>query len=292
MKFILGKKLNMTQIFQPDGMLAPVTAVQAGPCAVVQVKNIEKDGYLAVQFGYGEKNKKNIAKPQQGHYKESGNFKYLREMRLPPDGKIDIKAGQLVDVTSFEEGDIISITGISKGRGFQGVVKRHHFHGAPASHGHKDQLRHSGSVGPKGPAHVFKGTRMGGQMGDEQITIKNLEIIKVDAENNILYIKGAVPGARNGLIIIKGEGELKVTESKKLEVTRPTAHSGAYALSGADAGSEKKEREKIFNDELKMTNENKEEIEKLSNDEARMTNEENKKITDEESESSADEAKK
>ena len=142
--------------------------------------------------------------------------KYLRELRVKNAvAPIALKRGQIIDVASFVAGDIVDVIGTSKGRGFQGVVKRHGFHGMPATHGHKDQLRHSGSVGAKGPARVFKGTRMGGQMGNERVTTKNLAISKVDASNNILYIKGAVPGARNSLVIIKGEGEMQIVESQK-----------------------------------------------------------------------------
>ncbi|PIR92672.1 50S ribosomal protein L3 [Candidatus Falkowbacteria bacterium CG10_big_fil_rev_8_21_14_0_10_44_15] len=216
MKFILGKKLEMTQIFQDDGTVVPVTKVQAGPCVVVQIKNAAVDGYTAVQFGYGERKIKNIAKSQQGRLSDLPKVRYLREMRIKDAAaQAELKRGQIIDVSSFAPGDIIDVTGTSKGRGFQGVVKRHGFHGMPATHGHKDQLRHSGSVGAKGPARVFKGTRMGGQMGDERITIKNLSIARVDGDNNILYITGAVPGARNGLLIIKGEGEMQIVESEE-----------------------------------------------------------------------------
>lgn len=204
----------MTQIFQADGTVVPVTKVQAGPCVVVQVKNADTDGYVAVQFGYGERKTKNIAKPQLGRLRDLPQVRYLRELRVKnATASVDLKRGQIIDVSSFTPGDIVDVTGTSKGRGFQGVVKRHGFHGMPATHGHKDQLRHSGSVGAKGPARVFKGTRMGGQMGNERVTTKNLAIAQVDADNNILYIKGAVPGARNGLVIIKGEGEMQAVES-------------------------------------------------------------------------------
>ena len=216
MKFLIGKKLEMTQIFQPDGAVVPVTKVQAGPCVVVQIKQADTDGYTAVQFGYGEKKIKNIAKPQLGRLRDLPKVKYLRELRVKNAvAPIPLKRGQIIDVASFVAGDIVDVIGTSKGRGFQGVVKRHGFHGMPATHGHKDQLRHSGSVGAKGPARVFKGTRMGGQMGNERVTTKNLAISKVDASNNILYIKGAVPGARNSLVIIKGEGEMQIVESQK-----------------------------------------------------------------------------
>ncbi|PIT93724.1 50S ribosomal protein L3 [Candidatus Falkowbacteria bacterium CG10_big_fil_rev_8_21_14_0_10_43_11] len=239
MKFILGKKLEMTQLFQDDGTVVPVTKIQAGPCVVTQVKNAGKDGYAAVQFGYGAKRAKNINKSLRGHADGLGNFQYLREMRVKDENKekVELKRGQIIDVSSFILGDVVDAIGASKGLGFQGVVKRHHFHGSPGSHGHKDQLRHSGSVGAKGPAHVFKGTRMGGHMGDERVTMKNLSIAKVDADNNILYVRGAVPGARNGLVIIKGEGEMTIAESKKSEVR-----------------SEEKETEKITNDELRIKN--------------------------------------
>jgi large subunit ribosomal protein L3 len=208
MKFILGKKLEMTQIWRGDNVLA-VTRVQSGPCRVVQVKDIDKDGYKAVQLGFGERKIKNIKKPQIGHLKDLGNIRYLREFRISDEC---LKKGDTINASVFAAGDKIDVISTSKGKGFQGVVKRHGFHGHSATHGTKDQERSSGSVGPKGPAHVFKGTRMGGHMGDARTTIKNLEIVQVDLENNILYIKGAVPGARNGLVMIKGAGEMVLTQ--------------------------------------------------------------------------------
>ncbi len=225
MKFILGKKIEMTQIFKDSGEAVPVTKIQAGPCAVVQVKSDEKDGYTAIQFGYGEKKEKNINKPQLKHMKGAGkgNFRYLREMKMSQMNTNDdtngheLKRGDVINVSNFKEGDEVQVTGTSKGKGFQGVVKRHGFHGSLATHGHKDQVRMPGSIGATGPAHVFKGTKMGGHMGNEQVTMKNLEVVKVDADNNILYIKGAIPGARNGLVVVQGEGELKPVESQKSE---------------------------------------------------------------------------
>jgi large subunit ribosomal protein L3 len=204
MKFILGKKLEMTQVWKGDEVLA-VTRVQAGPCPVVQVKTSAKDKYQAVQLGFGSKKLKNIKKPQKGHMADLGNLKYLREFRVADD---KLKRGDSINVAVFQAGDTIDVISTSKGKGFQGVVKRHGFHGHSATHGTKDQERASGSVGPKGPAHVFKGTRMGGRMGGDRTTIKNLEIVQVDLENNILYIKGAIPGARNGLVMIQGAGEM------------------------------------------------------------------------------------
>jgi large subunit ribosomal protein L3 len=208
MKFIIGKKLDMTQVWQGDKAMA-VTRIQAGPCKIVQIKSDDNDGYKAAVVGYGEKKEKNIKKPQKGQLKGLGNIRYLKEFRLDNQ---ELKRGDIIDVSTFASGDIIKVTARSKGKGFQGVVKRHHFHGHNKTHGTKDQERSSGSIGPKGPAHVFKGTRMGGHMGDEMVTTKNLEIAGVDFENNILLIKGAVPGARNGLVMIQGEGDLKIRQ--------------------------------------------------------------------------------
>lgn len=218
MKFIIGKKLEMTQIFRDNGTVVAVTKVQAGPCTVAQVKTDERDGYTAVQFGWGARKAKNVRKPQIGHLKGLGVFAKLRELRLPKGAAIAAERGQQIDAANFAPGDIVAITGTSKGRGFQGVVKRWGFHGSPKTHGHKDQLRMPGSIGAGGPAHVFKGTRMGGHMGDARTTVRNLEVIKVDADNNILYIKGALPGARNSLVLISGEGEMEFKEMQNAEL--------------------------------------------------------------------------
>lgn len=208
----------MTQIFQKEGQVIPVTIVEAGPCLVTQVKQKEKDGYLAAQIGFGKK--KNLTKPLLGHLKNLPSFRYLKEFRLKE--KENLEKGQEITVKIFQAGDQVKITGISKGKGFQGVVKRHHFHGSPASHGHKDQLRMPGSIGATYPQRVIKGRRMAGRMGGEQIAVKNLKIIKIDPEKNHLYIKGAVPGARNSLILVQGPGELKLIEAvKELPTTEP-----------------------------------------------------------------------
>ena len=211
MKFILGKKMRMTQIWEGDKVV-PVTPVQAGPCLVVQIKIDDNDGYSALQLGFDSKKEKNISKPLKNHLAKAGktNVKYLKEFRITEAG--DIQMGDLIKIDTFAKGDMVDASGVSKGKGFQGVVKRHGFHGFRKTHGNKDQERHSGSIGPKGPAHVFKGTRMGGHMGDEQVTTKNLEVADLDLVNNIIYIKGAVPGATNSLVWLKGKGELKITK--------------------------------------------------------------------------------
>jgi large subunit ribosomal protein L3 len=221
MKFILGKKLTMTQIWEGDRVIA-VTPVSAGPCVVTQVKNEKSDGYSALQIGFGWRKNKNIAKPQLGHLKnanalapEKHSVRNLKEFRITD---VSAEVGDLILVNIFEKGEKIKVTATSKGKGFQGVVKRHHFQGGRKSHGNKDQLRMPGSIGPKGPAHVFKGTRMAGQMGNEQVTITNLSIAAIDEEKGIIYIKGAIPGPISGLISIKADGDLKlVKELPKLE---------------------------------------------------------------------------
>ncbi|PKL72368.1 50S ribosomal protein L3 [Candidatus Kuenenbacteria bacterium HGW-Kuenenbacteria-1] len=205
MKFILGKKIEMSQIFDEQNNVVPITILQAGPCVVIQVKNQEKDKYEAIQIGFQEKKK--INKPITGHLKNLGNFKYIKEFRdkekkIMKNEKDEYKIGDKIDVSTFKVGDIIKASAISKGKGFQGVVKRHGFHGSPATHGHKDQLRMPGSIGSTEPARVFKGTRMGGHMGNRRVTTKNLKVVLIDLEKNLLILKGAVPGARNGLVEI------------------------------------------------------------------------------------------
>lgn len=198
MKCILAKKIEMSQVYRPDGTVIPVTLVQAGPCVVTQVKTQDKDGYVAVQLGF--LNAKRLNKPMEGHLKNLPKLKIIREFRLSSAG--ELKKGDILEATIFEQGEIIEVTGRSKGKGFQGVVKRHGFHGQPASHGHKDQLRAPGAIGAGGAQRVFKGLRMAGRMGDENVTVKNLNVVEV-RDGGILAIKGAIPGGRNGIIAIQ-----------------------------------------------------------------------------------------
>ncbi len=197
MKFILGEKLEMSQVYASDGTIVPVTLIQAGPCVVTQVKTKNTDGYDAVQVGF--LSTKRLPKAQVGHLKDLELKRFLREFRIN-DG-VAQKRGDVIEASSFQPGDIVQVTGISKGKGFQGVVKRHHFHGHPASHGHKDQARMPGSIGAGGVQHVLKGRRMAGQMGSEQVTVKNLKVVEV-RDGGILALKGAVPGSRHSLIEI------------------------------------------------------------------------------------------
>jgi len=204
MKFILGKKLGMSQRWRPDGRKVAVTHVQAKPVVVTQVKNQAKDGYAAVQVG--SIGSKKIAKAQVGHTKDLGKLNRFKEFIVEDTSKFE--RGQKFTVTAFEPGDKVKVIGWSKGRGFTGVVKRHHFKGSPKTHGHKDQLRMPGSIGATDAARVFKGTRMAGRHGNRKDTTDNLEIVGVDEATNELLVAGAVPGARNGLVIITGAGDM------------------------------------------------------------------------------------
>lgn len=198
MKFILAKKLEMSQIFRPDGTVVPVTLLQAGPCVVTQVKGMETDAYTAVQVGFI--NTKHIAKPQEGHLKDLPKLQVLREFRV--NEAPTLKRGDTIEASTFVVGEKVEVTGISKGKGFQGVVKRHHFHGHPSTHGHKDQLRMPGSSGAGGVQHVFKGVKKPGHMGGDTVTVKNLEVVEI-RDGGILAVKGAVPGARNAVLEIR-----------------------------------------------------------------------------------------
>jgi large subunit ribosomal protein L3 len=195
MKFILGKKIKMSQIFDKEGNCIPVTIVEAGPCYVTQLKTKEKDGYEAVQIGFEKLKEKKITKSKQ-----KKPFRYLKEFRDDPK---NYQLGQEINVSIFKEGDLVSVSGISKGKGFQGGVKRWGFSGRPSTHGTKHEERTLGSVGASTPSRVIKGKKMPGRTGGERVTIKNLEIVKIEPQKNLLYIKGAVPGSRGSLLEIK-----------------------------------------------------------------------------------------
>ncbi|MCI0542720.1 50S ribosomal protein L3 [bacterium] len=206
MKYILGNKVSMTQLFDESGKVNPATIISAGPITALQVKTKEKDGYEAVQWGLGERKEKNIAKPQKGQFKDLGNFRFVKEYRARGSEKIEAEKGAKVDASIFAVGDTVEVTGISKGRGFQGVVKRHGFHGGPRSHGQKHSEREAGSIGGGGGragGRVAKGMRMAGRMGQDRVTVKNLKVLAVDKENNLLYISGAVPGRRGTLLEVR-----------------------------------------------------------------------------------------
>ncbi len=204
MNGILGKKIGMTQVYAEDGAAIPVTVVKAGPCLVVQRKTSETDGYDSVQLGLVEDQPpRDVTQPRQGHFKKADVAPMRRLGEFPIEADAEVSAGDQVKVSIFSEDEYIDVIGTSKGKGFQGVMKRHGFGGGKASHGSQHH-RAPGSIGQSAwPSKVFKGIRLPGQMGDVRVTTKNLKVVKVDEENNLLYIKGAVPGARNGYLMIR-----------------------------------------------------------------------------------------
>ncbi len=204
MEGIIGKKIGMTRIFDQEGHSVPVTVIEAGPSPVVQVKSKEKDGYRSVQLGFGEKRKNLVNMPLSGHFARAKvePKRMLKEIRIKEGEKLEL--AQEVKVDIFAIGDKVCVTGISKGLGFQGVVRRHKFHGGPKTHGQSDRLRAPGSIGGSSyPSRVFKGQRMAGRMGGERVTVRNLLVAGVDVEKNLLLVRGAVPGKRNSYLTIK-----------------------------------------------------------------------------------------
>jgi large subunit ribosomal protein L3 len=201
---IIGKKIGMTQLFQESGETVAVTAIQAGPSVVTQIKSRDKDGYDAIQVGFIENKVKQsrLSSPEKGHLQGLENVRYLREFRS--DDISSVKRGDKVDIGFLKHGDLVNITGFSKGRGFAGVVKRHHFAGGPKTHGQTDRHRAPGSIGATTfPGRVLKGKRMAGHMGNRRVTARKLEVVQADPERNLLLVKGAVPGANGGLLIIE-----------------------------------------------------------------------------------------
>lgn len=203
MKAILARKLGMTTVFQDDGSAVPVTVLQAGPCTVTFVRPLGRDLGTNVQLGRDVAKEKHLRKPQRGHLKGLALFRTLREFRVPK-GETAPERGAAVEVSAFAVGEKIQVAGVSKGRGFQGVVKRHHFAGGPASHGHKHNLRAPGSIGKRFPQHTLKGTRMAGRMGGINVTTKGLTVADVVPEEHLLVVRGAVPGARGALVKVQG----------------------------------------------------------------------------------------
>ena len=202
MKGILGKKIGMTRFFDESGESVSATLVEAGPCTVVQVKTKERDGYSAVQLGFIEQKEKRVNKPQMGHFKKSNvaPHRILKEFR---EFEKEVKEGDQILVDMFVEGERVAVTGYSKGRGFAGVVKRHGFGGGPKSHGQSDRLRAPGSIGQSAyPKRVFRGIRMGGRMGNQRTTIRNLKVLKVFPDRNLMLIEGGIPGSRNSIVEI------------------------------------------------------------------------------------------
>lgn len=205
MNGLLGKKIGMTQVFSADGTVVPVTVIQTGPCVVVQKKETGRDGYEALQLGFGSRKAQRVNKPAQGHFKKAGKgaFQVLREFRTDKIGEFEL--GQEIKAADlFKSGDFVDVAGVSKGHGFTGVIKRWSFAGFPGSHGTHEYFRHGGSIGNRSyPGRVFKGKRMAGHWGDENVSVQNLEVVEVRAEENLLLIKGSVPGAQRGVVVIR-----------------------------------------------------------------------------------------
>jgi large subunit ribosomal protein L3 len=204
MKGIIGRKVGMSQMFDEQGTVIPVTLIEAGPCYVTQKKTSETDGYAALQLGYGEVRNERVNRPQAGHLKKAGvpSLRYLREFRVQDHR--DIEVGQKIEVSIFEVGDRVDVVGLSKGKGTAGAVKRHGFAGGPKTHGQSDRWRAPGSIGATStPGRVFKGMRMPGRMGNERVTVQNLRVELVDPERNLLVVRGAVPGARTSTLVVR-----------------------------------------------------------------------------------------
>ncbi len=198
---LLGKKLGMTQIFDETGQVVPVTVLEVGPCVVTQVKTMERDGYEALQIGFGER--KRLNGPQRGHLKASGaTSKILREVKT--DEISEYTVGKILDCTVFEAGEMVDVSGTSKGKGFAGVIKRHNFHGGPKTHGQSDRHRAAGSIGASAtPSRVIKGMKMAGRMGNERVTVQNLTVVRVDLDRNVVLVRGSVPGASGEVILVR-----------------------------------------------------------------------------------------
>ncbi len=198
---LLGKKLGMTQIFDETGQVVPVTVLEVGPCIVTQIKTMERDGYEALQIGFGELKRPNS--PQRGHLKASGaNSKILREVKT--DAVADFNVGQVLDCTVFEAGEMVDVSGTSKGKGFAGVMKRHNFRGGPKTHGQSDRHRAPGSIGASAtPSRVVKGMKMAGRMGNKRVTMQNLTVVRVDQDRNVVLVRGSVPGANGEVILVR-----------------------------------------------------------------------------------------
>ena len=203
MKGLIAKKMGMSQIFDEDGSIVPVTILEAGPCYISQIKTIEKDGYDAVQIAYGNKKEKRTNKPLHGHFKKAGldPKRILAEFEIIPG--VNYKMGQEFNASIFKIGDMVKVTGTSKGRGFSGVMKRYGFGGGPKTHGQREHPRSAGSIGQASdPSRVFKGMKMAGQYGNKKKTVENLKVVKIDSSNNQIFVRGSVPGSNNGILVV------------------------------------------------------------------------------------------
>ena len=227
MKAIIGKKVGMSQIFDANGKVIPVTVIEAGPCVVVQKKTVEKDGYAAVQLGFEDVAERKLSKPELGHLAKAnvGPKKYLREFNL--ENAAELNVGDVIKADTFKEGEWVDVTGTSKGHGYQGVIKRHGAGRTPMSHGGGPVHRHAGSMGVIDPAHIFKGKIGAGHMGVDQVTVQNLSVVKVDPELNMLVVCGAIPGPKGGLVTIKSTVKVHKVKQAGADISKnPQKASG------------------------------------------------------------------
>ena len=218
MKGILGKKVGMTQVFDEGGEVVPVTIIEAGPCFVTQKKTVDQDGYAAIQLGFEEVKPKRLTQPQQGHLRRNNlpPLRHLREIRMSENELGEYEEGQKISIGIFEAGEIVDVIGASKGRGFAGVVKRYGFRGGPKTRGQSDRQRAPGSIGQgTTPGRVHKGKRMPGRMGNQRVSAQSLQVVLVDPQRNLLAVKGSVPGARNGLLLIKEARKTAIIKKKR-----------------------------------------------------------------------------
>lgn len=206
MKGMIGKKVGMTQVFDENGNVVPVTVIEAGPCYVTQIRNADRDGYTAIQLGYGETKPQRLTKGQLGHLQKNNlpALKVLREFRVKGDDAAELQEGAEIKVDVFQSGELVDVIGISKGRGFAGTIKRHNFDRQPKTHGQSDRERAPGAVGMcAAPGRTMKGQRMAGRMGNDRVTMQNLEVVVVDADKNLLAVRGSIPGAKGGIVMIR-----------------------------------------------------------------------------------------
>ena len=248
---IIGKKLGMTRLFSPEGNIVPVTVIEAGPCPIIQKKTKEKDGYNALQVGFLPKKPNRVNKPITGHVKKSGRgtFYILKELRMDEVDQYEL--GQEIAVDIFQPGDLVDVAGTSKGRGFSGVMKRHGFRGAPGSHGTHEYFRHGGSIGAAAdPSRTFKGKKMPGHFGNRRVTVQNIEVAEVKPQQNLIFLKGAVPGWRNGIVTIRQAKKAAtpprpdVPEEKREEAKRKEVEAEA-TVEGKEVVKEEEKKEEV-----------------------------------------------
>jgi len=264
---IIGKKLGMTRLFSQEGNIVPVTVIEAGPCPIIQKKTKEKDGYHALQVGFLPKKPNRVNRPLMGHVKQSGRGPFYILMELRVDEIDPYELGQEIVVDIFQPGDLVDVTGTSKGRGFSGVMKRHGFRGAPASHGTHEHFRHGGSIGAAAdPSRTFKGKKMPGHFGSQRVTVQNLEVVEVRPQQNLIFLRGTVPGWRNGIVIIRQAKKAPTTtrptspEEKQKEVIQEKAKEEVEAKAEAgEKGKVKAEAEERPKEEAEGEAEAKEE---------------------------------